>query len=65
MSARIVRRPTEAAALRAAARSARPFPPVPVILADLLAAHLRGDRHGANLCAHLVVRVAEGVEDSC
>jgi hypothetical protein len=30
-----------------------------VILADLLAAHARGDRHGANLCAHLAVRAAE------
>ncbi|MET7619025.1 hypothetical protein [Streptomyces sp. NPDC005408] len=52
-----VRRPTENAALRAADRSERRLPPVPAILADLLTANQLGDRHGVNLCAHLVARV--------
>ena len=45
-----IARPTEVAALRAVARSARPLPPIHVILAD---------QHGASLCAHLVVRASE------
>lgn len=54
-----IRRPTENAAIRAAARSARPLPPVPALLAALLVAHERRDQHGVNLCAHLVVRASE------
>lgn len=53
-----VRRPTEAAALRAAARSARPAPPIHLILADMVTAHRTGDQHGVNLCAHLAARAA-------
>ncbi|WP_392968173.1 hypothetical protein [Streptomyces sp. LN245] len=55
-----VRRPTEHAALRAAEQSARPLPPIPAIIADLITANRLGDRHGVNLCAHLVARVAQG-----
>ncbi|MEU9581058.1 hypothetical protein [Streptomyces chilikensis] len=51
-----VPRPTERAALAAAARSARPAPPIQMILADLLAANSLGDRHGVNLAAHRAVR---------
>lgn len=53
-----VRRPTERAALRAAARSERPLPPIPALIADLLTANRLGDRHGVNLAAHLVARAA-------
>ena len=53
-----VRRPTESAAIRAAARSARPLPPVPALLAALLDAHERADREGTVLAAHRVVRAA-------
>jgi hypothetical protein len=53
-----IRRPTETAAIRAAVRSARPTPPVHLILADMLTAHRTGDQHGVNLCAHLAVRAA-------
>ncbi|MGW8953047.1 hypothetical protein [Streptomyces sp. NPDC055709] len=53
-----VRRPTEHAAIRAAARSERPLPPVPALMAALITAAAADDRHGANLCAHLVVRAA-------
>lgn len=52
-------RPTEAAAIRAAARSARPLPPVPALMAALLAAQERRDREGVQLCAHRVVRASE------
>ncbi|GAA2218912.1 hypothetical protein [Streptomyces indiaensis] len=58
MSARPVRRPTEAAALRAVARSARPLPPVPALMAALLDANERRDREGACLAAHRAVRAA-------
>lgn len=51
-----IRRPTEHAAIRAACRSPRPLPPIPEILADLLTANRLGDRHGVNLCAHLIAR---------
>lgn len=51
-----IRRPTEAAALRAVARSARPTTATHTILADLVTAHRTGDRHGIHLCAHLLVR---------
>ncbi|MET7983040.1 hypothetical protein [Streptomyces sp. NPDC005281] len=53
-----VRRPTEAAAIRAAARSARPLPPVPALMAALLDATARSDREGTTLAAHRVVRAA-------
>lgn len=53
-----VRRPTECAAIAAAARSGRRLPPIQTILADLLTANACGDRHGVNLCAHRAARVA-------
>ncbi|MFF4839248.1 hypothetical protein ACFY2G_04195 [Streptomyces collinus] len=53
-----ISRPTEAAALRAAARSTRPLPPVPALLAALLDANERRDREAVTLCAHRVVRAA-------
>ena len=56
-----IRRPTEAAAIRAAAGSPRPLPPIHTILADMVTAHAAGDQHGVNLCAHLVVRASEPV----
>ena len=59
-----IRRPTENAAIRAATRSARPLPSVPAVMAALLDALSTDDRHGANRAAHLVVRIAEGVEES-
>ncbi len=52
--------PTGRAAVRAACRSARPLPPVPAILADLITSNRIGDRHGVNLCAHLAARAAQG-----
>lgn len=58
MTARIVRRPTEGAALAAAARSPRRLPPVPALMAALLDANARGDREGTTLAAHRVVRAA-------
>ncbi|WP_019054946.1 hypothetical protein [Streptomyces prunicolor] len=58
MSASLVRRPTEHAAIRAACRSARPLPPVPALMAALLDANARGDREGTTLAAHRVVRAA-------
>ncbi|WP_435601277.1 hypothetical protein [Streptomyces sp. C10-9-1] len=58
MSTALVRRPTEEAAVRAASREARALPPMQMILADLLTANRAGDRHGANLCAHLAARAA-------
>ncbi|MET8803584.1 hypothetical protein [Streptomyces sp. NPDC004546] len=58
MSARYIRRPTEVAAIRAAARSARPLPPVPALMAALLVANDRGDREAVTLCAHRAVRAA-------
>ncbi|MFF1658048.1 hypothetical protein [Streptomyces sp. NPDC058255] len=56
----VVPRPTELRAIERAARSERPLPPIPAILADLITANRLGDRHGVNLCAHLVARVAQG-----
>lgn len=53
-----VRRPTEVAAIRAAARSARPLPSVPALLAALLDANERRDREGVQLAAHRVVRAS-------
>ncbi|KUN03971.1 hypothetical protein AQI95_21265 [Streptomyces yokosukanensis] len=58
-SRRPVRRPTEHAAVRAAARSARPTPPVPALMAALLEANDRGDREAVTLCAHRVVRASD------
>ena len=54
-----VARPTEVAAIRAAARSGRPIPDPHLILADMVTARRAGDQHGVNLCAHLVVRASE------
>lgn len=60
MSARYpIPRPTERAALAAAARSARPLPPVTSLLAALIEADDRRDREGVQLAAHLVVRASE------
>lgn len=53
-----IRRPTEHAALRAVCRSARPLPPVPVLMAALVDAVDRRDREGICLAAHRVVRAA-------
>jgi len=53
-----VRRPTEHAALAAVARSARPTPPIPSLMAALLDANERRDREGVCLAAHRVVRAA-------
>lgn len=52
-------RPTETAAIRAAARSPRRLPPVTSLLAALLVANERRDREGVQLCAHRVVRASE------
>ncbi|MFE9391213.1 hypothetical protein [Streptomyces sp. NPDC006784] len=56
----VVPRPTERAALAAVARTARPLPPVPALMAALLEANERRDRAGVCLCAHAVVRAAQG-----
>ena len=53
-----IRRPTEVAAIRAAARSARPQPSIPALMAALIVANERADREGVTLAAHLVVRAA-------
>ncbi len=58
-STRPIRRPTERAALAAAARSARPTRSVPALMAALLVAHERRDREAVTLCAHLVVRASD------
>ncbi|NNN30716.1 hypothetical protein HLK59_10140 [Streptomyces sp. S3(2020)] len=58
MNASVVRRPTEHAALRAAARSARPLPPVDCLLEALVIARRAGDREGMTLAAHRAVRAA-------
>jgi hypothetical protein len=58
MSRSRIARPTEAAAIRAVARSARPLPPVPALMAALIEANDRRDREGVTLAAHLVVRAA-------
>ena len=52
----LVHRPTEAAAIRVAARSARPLPSVPALMAALLDAQQRHDREGICLAAHRIVR---------
>ncbi|MEU9405056.1 hypothetical protein AB0E08_05010 [Streptomyces sp. NPDC048281] len=54
-----VRRPTERAALRGVARSARPLPSVPALMAALIEANDRNDREGVTLAAHRVVRASE------
>lgn len=53
-----IARPTEVAALRAVARSARRLPPVPSLMAALVEAVDRRDHEGICLAAHLVVRAA-------
>ncbi|MGX9919456.1 hypothetical protein ACWIG4_06335 [Streptomyces sp. NPDC002248] len=51
MSGTLPRRPTEAAAIAAAARSARPLPPVELLLAAVRLCQMRGDRAGVRLAA--------------
>lgn len=58
-----IRRPTEDAALRSLDRRPRPLPEVPALMAALIIANRASDRHGANLAAHRVVRVAEGATE--
>ncbi|RST13475.1 hypothetical protein [Streptomyces sp. WAC05950] len=58
-----IRRPTENAALRAVGRRPRPLPEIPALMAALIVENRASDRHGANLAAHRVVRVAEGVTE--
>ncbi|WP_217553103.1 hypothetical protein [Streptomyces sp. GbtcB6] len=53
-----VRRPTEVAAIRAAARSARPGPPIEALFAHLVIAQAAEDRHGTNLLGHAIARAA-------
>lgn len=53
-----IARPTEVAALRAVARSARRLPPIPVLMAALVEAVDRDDREGICLASHRVVRAA-------
>ncbi|QNT96759.1 hypothetical protein HEP81_06524 [Streptomyces griseofuscus] len=53
-----VRRPTEVAALRAVARSARPLPPPAVLFAHLVVTDAARDRHGSNLLGHRIARAA-------
>ncbi|MFE5873019.1 hypothetical protein ACFQ6V_30810 [Streptomyces roseifaciens] len=55
-----VRRPTEDAAVHAAARTSRPLPPAHVLLAALVSAYATGDRRGMQLFALAVVRTAGG-----
>lgn len=55
---RPVRRPTEVAALRAVARSARPLPSIPALMAALVDAVDRSDREAICLASHRVVRAA-------
>ncbi|MFJ2737693.1 hypothetical protein [Streptomyces sp. NPDC087317] len=54
----LVDRPTERAAIRAAARSARPLPPVDCLLEAVVLARRTGDREGMTLAAHRAVRAA-------
>lgn len=56
MSARVVRRPTERAAIAAACRSARPLPPIHALFAHLVVTNAVGDRHGSNLLGHAIAR---------
>lgn len=56
-------RPTERQALAAAARSARPAPPVEGLLLALLVAYKLRDRAGFALAAHRAVRVILGDEE--
>lgn len=57
-----IARPTEVAAIRAAARSARRLPPIPSLMAALVEAVDRRDREGTCLAAHRVVRAAAPME---
>lgn len=54
-----VRRPTERAAIRAAAQSPRPVLQMPAILADLITARRLGDREGVCLLGHRAVRATQ------
>jgi hypothetical protein len=56
-------RPTETAALRNAARTARPLPPVTSMFAALMTAAALDDRHGTNLAGHRIARA--GANDAC
>lgn len=56
MSAPLVRRPTENVAIRRAARSVRPLPPLPELFAGLCVARRMRDRHGECLLAHAIAR---------
>ncbi|MFF4933551.1 hypothetical protein ACFY2H_32360 [Streptomyces griseofuscus] len=58
MSTGHVRRPTEAAALHAAARSAQPLPPLEALFAHLVITDAARDRHGSNLLGHRIARAA-------
>jgi hypothetical protein len=53
-----IARPTEVAALRAVARSARRPPSIPSLMAALIEANERRDREAVCLTAHRVVRAA-------
>ncbi|MEH0642858.1 hypothetical protein QBB33_15550 [Streptomyces scabiei] len=57
-----IARPTETAAIRAAARSGRALPPIPSLMAALVEAVDRRDREGTCLAAHRVVRAAAPME---
>jgi hypothetical protein len=51
-----VRRPTETTAIRNAARTARPLPPLPSLFVALMTAAALDDRHGSNLAGHRIAR---------
>lgn len=55
-------RPTETAALRVVALTARPLPPLPAMFAALLDAVALDDRRGTNLLGH---RIARAGGDMC
>ena len=63
MSARIVRRPTEHAAIRAACRSARPPAPIEALFAHLVITQALDDRRGSNLLGHAIARRFHLVRD--
>lgn len=52
-----IRRPTEVAAIAAAARSGRRLPPVPALFAHLIVATTIDDQRGMNLFAHAIARM--------
>ncbi|MEU6768630.1 hypothetical protein ABZ916_39735 [Streptomyces sp. NPDC046853] len=57
MSAPLVRRPTENAALRRCDKTPKQLPPYPVLFAGLVTADAVGDRYGINLFAHAIARL--------